>query len=98
MTATQATHVIKKFSWENDRCFYTGMAVAMAVTVFAGFAPTYFLKFLIVLSQPIRLFVSQTPAWLAFGDLAQGVSASVIASSAPAWAADPGRMKMCTRS
>lgn len=35
---------IKKFVWEHDRRFYTGMAIAMAVTVFAGFAPTYFLK------------------------------------------------------
>lgn len=28
----------------NDRLFYTGIAAAMAITVFAGFAPTYFLK------------------------------------------------------
>jgi hypothetical protein len=28
----------------NDRLFFTGMAVAMAFTVFVGFAPTYFLK------------------------------------------------------
>jgi len=27
---------------------------------------------LIVLSQPIRLFVSQTPLWLAFGDWIKG--------------------------
>lgn len=27
-----------------DRVFYTGMAIAMAATVFAGFAPTYYLK------------------------------------------------------
>ena len=28
----------------SDRIFYTGMAAAIAATVFAGFAPTYFLK------------------------------------------------------
>ena len=28
----------------NDRVFYTGMAVAMALAVFVGFAPTYYLK------------------------------------------------------
>jgi hypothetical protein len=28
----------------SDRLFYTGMAVALALTVFVGFAPTYFLK------------------------------------------------------
>jgi hypothetical protein len=27
-----------------DRLFYTGMAIAVAVVVFAGFAPTYFLR------------------------------------------------------
>src|SRR5262249_23540016 len=27
-----------------DRTFYTGMAIAAAVVVFAGFAPTYFLR------------------------------------------------------
>jgi len=37
------THLITKFSWENDRRFYSGMAVAMTAIVFAGFAPTYFL-------------------------------------------------------
>ncbi len=30
--------------WRRDRRFFTGMAVAAALTVFAGFAPTYFLK------------------------------------------------------
>jgi hypothetical protein len=29
---------------QNDRMFYTGMALAMALTVFSGFAPTYYLK------------------------------------------------------
>jgi hypothetical protein len=31
-------------AWENDRAFYLGVSIAMALTVFAGFAPTYFLK------------------------------------------------------
>ena len=30
--------------WRRDRRFFTGMALAAAVTVFTGFAPTYFLK------------------------------------------------------
>ncbi len=30
--------------WRRDRLFYSGMAVLAAVVVFAGFAPTYFLK------------------------------------------------------
>jgi hypothetical protein len=30
--------------WESDRLFYVGMSLAMALTVFAGFAPTFFLK------------------------------------------------------
>jgi len=30
--------------WRRDRLFFTGMAVAAAITVFAGFAPTYFLS------------------------------------------------------
>jgi hypothetical protein len=29
-----------------DRLFYGGMAVAMGLTVFAGFAATYYLRFL----------------------------------------------------
>ncbi len=28
-----------------DRLFYSGMAIAMAVTVFGGFAPTYYMRF-----------------------------------------------------
>jgi hypothetical protein len=31
-------------SWRRDRLFYTGMAIAAALVVFAGFAPTYYLK------------------------------------------------------
>ena len=31
-------------SWRRDRFFYTGMAIAAALVVFAGFAPTYYLK------------------------------------------------------
>ena len=40
MTATTAPSV----RVHNERLFYTGMAVAMALTVFVGFAPSYFLK------------------------------------------------------
>jgi len=50
------THVIRKFTWENDRSFYTGMAVAMAAIAFAGFAPTYFLKFYFG-APPLNLLV-----------------------------------------
>lgn len=31
-------------AWQRDRRFFSGMAIAAAVTVFSGFAPTYFLK------------------------------------------------------
>lgn len=31
-------------AWRRDRLFFTGMAGAAAVVVFAGFAPTYYLK------------------------------------------------------
>ena len=37
--ATQTTQ-----RWKSDRWFFGGMGVAAAVTVFVGFAPTYFLK------------------------------------------------------
>lgn len=30
--------------WTRDRRFFTGMAVASALTVFVGFAPTYYLR------------------------------------------------------
>jgi hypothetical protein len=35
---------IRAYGADGDRRFYTGMAVAMFVTVFAGFAPTFYLK------------------------------------------------------
>lgn len=31
-------------SYTNDRLFYTGMAIACIITVFVGFAPSYYLK------------------------------------------------------
>lgn len=31
-------------AWKRDRLFYSGMAILSAITVFAGFAPTYFLR------------------------------------------------------
>jgi len=36
--------------WRRDRRFFTGMAVATMLTVFAGFAPSYYLK--VVLGRP----------------------------------------------
>jgi hypothetical protein len=36
--------VIRAYGADGDRRFYTGMAVAIFVTVFAGFAPTFYLK------------------------------------------------------
>ena len=30
--------------WRRDRLFFSGMAIAAAIVVFAGFAPTYYLK------------------------------------------------------
>jgi len=41
---TLATAAPLSLTPKKDRLFYAGMAVAMAVTVFAGFAPTFFLK------------------------------------------------------
>jgi len=36
--------------WQRDRRFFTGMALAALLTVFAGFAPSYYLK--VVLGRP----------------------------------------------
>jgi hypothetical protein len=45
MTTVATTEpTIKHPAGAYDRVFYTGMAVAMALTVFAGFAPTYYLR------------------------------------------------------
>ncbi len=60
--------------WKSDRWFFGGMGVAAAVTVFVGFAPTYFLKDLLggppltalrhahgfLFTSWIVLFISQT--------------------------------------
>jgi hypothetical protein len=32
------------WEWRRDRLFFSGMAIAAAIVVFAGFAPTYYLK------------------------------------------------------
>jgi hypothetical protein len=32
------------WAWRRDRLFFSGMAVAAALVIFAGFAPTYYLK------------------------------------------------------
>ena len=37
-------------AWRRDRRFFTGMAIAAMLTVFAGFAPSYYLK--VVLGRP----------------------------------------------
>ncbi len=42
---------------DNDRLFYSGMTIAMAVTVFAGFAPSFFLKVLTPGAPPLSLLV-----------------------------------------
>jgi hypothetical protein len=50
MTTTTATRSSPQPSasevGRHDRLFYGGMATALAVTVFAGFAPTYYLRLL----------------------------------------------------
>jgi hypothetical protein len=43
-TLAAARADIQRRTGAYDRVFYTGMAVAMALTVFAGFAPTYYLR------------------------------------------------------
>ena len=61
-----------------ERLFFSGMAIALAVTVFAGFAPTYDLATLrrlhpatlwgglfLVASQPLRLVIAGTESWMA---------------------------------
>jgi hypothetical protein len=46
-----ATLATSQAKWQHapagtyDRIFYSGMAVAMAATVFVGFAPTFYLRF-----------------------------------------------------
>ena len=50
------TGAIRAYGADSDRRFYTGMAIAIVVIV----------------SQPLRLIVSQTPPWLAFGDWVKG--------------------------
>jgi len=35
---------IRAYGADSDRRFYTGMAIAIAITVFAGFSPTFYLK------------------------------------------------------
>jgi len=40
----QAPSFASRFAGRYDRQFYTGIALVVAVTVFAGFAPTYFLR------------------------------------------------------
>jgi hypothetical protein len=40
-TATVVRHAVDR---RTDRTFYTGMAIAVAVAVFVGFAPTYYLR------------------------------------------------------
>jgi hypothetical protein len=38
------TRSLASHSWRSDRLFFSGMAVAAAITVFIGFSRTYFLK------------------------------------------------------
>jgi len=44
-----------------DRVFYSGMAIAMALTVFAGFAPTFYLRSLFAAPQTVTGAVSLSP-------------------------------------
>ena len=46
-----------------ERRFYTGMSLALLAVVFVGFSR----------SQPLRLLVSGTAAWLAFATWAVGL-------------------------
>lgn len=45
MATASATRGAPQLSGTHDRLFYGGMAVAMGLTVFAGFAPTFYLRF-----------------------------------------------------
>ena len=44
-----------------DRVFYTGMAIVMALTVFAGFAPTFYLRSLFGAPRTVSGAVTLTP-------------------------------------
>lgn len=44
-----------------DRVFYSGMAIVMALTVFAGFAPTYYLRGAFGAPQTVTGLTSLTP-------------------------------------
>jgi hypothetical protein len=44
--ARPAQHASPAREYTRDRVFYTGMAVAMGLTVFVGFGPSYYLRFL----------------------------------------------------
>lgn len=44
MAATATAHLRPATAGPRDRIFYTGMSLAAIVTVFVGFAPTYYLK------------------------------------------------------
>ena len=44
--ARTVQHASPAREYARDRAFYSGMAVAMGLTVFAGFGPSYYLRFL----------------------------------------------------
>ncbi|MCL6566241.1 MAG: hypothetical protein K6U09_07440 [Acidobacteriia bacterium] len=56
----------------HDRAFYTGMAVAMAVTVFVGFAPTFYLRAFLPPRPTISGAVTLTPLAYVHGGLFTG--------------------------
>lgn len=51
----------------HDRLFYSGMAIAMAVTVFAGFAPTFYLRSVFGAPVSVTGLATITPIVLAHG-------------------------------
>ena len=51
----EAPAPVPRVSRRYDRQFYTGMAIAAAVVVFVGFAPTYFLRATIPADAAARL-------------------------------------------
>ncbi len=45
MATASAARGAPQLPGTHDRLFYGGMAIAMGLTVFAGFAPTFYLRF-----------------------------------------------------
>jgi len=63
--AASAPGVVRKpTTYPHDRKFYTGFAIFMALTVLAGFAPTYYLR--LFGSAPLHTLSGRPFSWVAY--------------------------------